>query len=111
LGQTFIADAPVVLVFSACPHASSSRYGNRGRELYAIQDATIATTFAHLTAVAEGLGSCWVGAFDPDAVTRALDLPKNQVPVSILPIGIPEREVGKTSRKPSKDMVSYDSEK
>ncbi len=108
LGQTFVADASIVLVFCACPSAASSKYGNRGRELYSTQDATIATSFAHLAAVAEGLGSCWVGAFDPEAVIKALDLPKNMVPVSILPLGLPVREVSKTARKPLKDMVTFD---
>jgi nitroreductase len=106
LGQTFVADAAVVLVFCASP-SSSSKYGSRGRELYSTQDATIATTFAHLTAVAEGLGSCWVGAFDPGAVKKALDLPDNMVPVSILPIGVPVREGSKTERKPLKEMVTF----
>jgi nitroreductase len=33
LGQTFVADASVVLVFCACPANSSGKYGSRGREL------------------------------------------------------------------------------
>jgi nitroreductase len=106
-GQTFVADASVVLVFCACPANSSGKYGSRGRELYSTQDATIATAFAHLTAVAEGLGSCWVGAFEPEAVTKALDLPENLIPVSILPLGIPVREGTKTERKPLKEMVTF----
>jgi len=106
-GQTFVADAPVVLVFCASPGAASPKYGTRGRELYSTQDATIATTFAHLTAVAEGLGSCWVGAFEPEAVIKALDLPQNMVPVSILPIGVPVHEGTKTARKPLKDIFTF----
>ena len=111
LGQTFVADAPVVLVFCACPSNISSKYGSRGRELYSTQDATIATAFAHLAAVAEGLGSCWVGAFDPDAVKKALDMPENMIPVSILPIGVPGGETSKTARKPLKDMVTFVNQK
>jgi len=107
LGQTFVADASVVLVFCAFPSNSSGKYGSRGRELYSTQDATIATAFAHLTAVSEGLGSCWVGAFDPEAVKMALDLSENMIPVSILPIGIPVKEGTKTERKPLKEMVTF----
>ena len=105
-GQTFIADAPVVFVFCTSP-GNASNYGNRGKELYSIQDATIATTFAHLAAAAEGLGSCWVGAFDPEAVIKALDLPQNMTPVSILPIGFPTKLPSSTSRKPLKEMVTF----
>ena len=49
LEQRFIAAAPVVLVFCAHPERAAS-YGERGRRLYALQDATIACTFAMLAA-------------------------------------------------------------
>ncbi len=45
-GQDFIAAAPIVLVFCAHPARSEPRYGLRGRDLYAIQDATIACCWA-----------------------------------------------------------------
>jgi len=107
-GQKDVAEAPVVLVFSACTGDSGTKYGKRGRELYAVQDATIATTFAHLAAAAEGLGSCWIGAFDPAKVSKALDLPKDLLPVAMLPIGHPQKVPGKTTRRPMKDMVTFD---
>lgn len=103
--QRFIAEAPVVLVFSAFPSASGHKYGVRGRELYSLQDATIATTFAHLAAVAEGLGSCWVGAFDPEAASKAAALPASLIPVAILPIGHPRKVLSATSRLPFGELV------
>ena len=42
--QSFIAEAPVILAFFANPGRSARKYGARGKELYAIQDATIAAT-------------------------------------------------------------------
>jgi len=105
--QKFVMEAPVVLVFSTLSWISESKYAHRGRELYTIQDATIATTYAHLAAVAEGLGSCWVGAFDPDQVSAAVDLPKDQTAVALLPIGHPKKVPGRTSRIPMKDMVTF----
>ena len=105
--QSFVKQAPVVLVFSTLSSASSSKYGSRGRDLYTIQDATIATTFAHLAAVAEGLGSCWVGAFDPEKVRAAVDLPRDQEAVALLPIGHPKKVPGRTSRNPMEEMVSF----
>jgi hypothetical protein len=61
--QWFVARAPVV-VFCAHPERSARRYGQRGVRLYAIQDATIACTFAMLAATALGLATVWVGAFE-----------------------------------------------
>lgn len=86
LGQSFVAKAPVVLVFLAAPKASGSRYGKRGENLYCIQDATIAAAYSQLAAAALGLGSAWVGAFDEDGVSKALDA-EGLIPVAIIPIG------------------------
>lgn len=44
LGQEFIAQAPAVLVFWAVPSRSAGKYGERGRVLFSLQDATIAAS-------------------------------------------------------------------
>jgi len=49
VGQSFIKEAPIILVFCALPEESARRYGVRGTNLYAIQDATIAVSYTHLT--------------------------------------------------------------
>ncbi len=85
--QEFLAQAPIDLVF--CTHAalSSARYEDRGRQLYCIQDATIACTFAMLAAAALGLSTVWVGAFDEGSVRCAIGAPQEHRPVVILPVG------------------------
>lgn len=86
-GQGFVAEVPVFLVFMALPEISAKKYGQRGRELYAVQDATIAASFAWLQAVDSGLSSCWVGAFDEEKVGEILELNESERPIAILPIG------------------------
>ncbi len=88
-GQEFVAEAPVVLVFWAVPSRSASKYGTRGRDLFALQDATIAASFAWLQAVASGLGACWVGAFDDEAVKAVLHgkIGPDWRPIALLPVG------------------------
>jgi nitroreductase len=86
-GQNQIIEAPVVFVFMALPEVSARKYNERGRNLYALQDATIAAGFAWLQAVDLGLSGGWIGGFDPAKVQKIIDLDKNQVPVAILPIG------------------------
>jgi len=56
LEQGCIAQAPLALVFCTDAGRNSDRYGERGRDLYALQDASIACTFAMLAATALGLG-------------------------------------------------------
>jgi len=88
-GQDFVAQAPVVLVFWAVPSRSAAKYGERGRNLFALQDATIAASFAWLQAVASGLGACWVGAFDDNAVRDIFrsDIGSDWRPIALMPIG------------------------
>lgn len=86
-GQKHIAEAPAVLVFVALPEKSSQKYGDRGRDLYATQDATLAASFAWLQAIDLSLSSCWVGGFDENKVRKILGLSENQKPITLLPIG------------------------
>jgi nitroreductase len=105
LGQDFIQEAAAALVFCANPEQAASRYGSRGRNLYALQDATIACTFAHLAAADLGLGSVWIGAFDDAAVWQAIGSPKGLRPVAILPLGYPAESPQPTSRRHWKEFL------
>lgn len=87
LHQAFIGEASIVLVFIAKTEESSMRYGRRGKELYSIQDATIACVYAMLACEALGLSSTWVGAFNDDKIIDILHCKNGEVPVVLLPIG------------------------
>lgn len=89
LKQEFIAEAPVVIVACAEPARSARFYGDRGRELYCLQDTAAATQNILLAATAYGLGSCWVGAFDESRVQHCLGIPPELRPVAIVAIGYP----------------------
>ncbi len=106
-GQAFISEAPICLVFCVDPEASAKQYGERGRSLYAIQDATIAAAYAQLAVVAAGMASTWVGAFDEAAVKELLGIPLHQRPVALLSIGYPAEMPEPTSRRHLNEIVSY----
>lgn len=89
LGQESVENAPLVLVFCADQQQSAEKYGERGAQFYALQDATIAAAYSQLSAAAEGLGSVWIGAFDPLEVSRVLDADAYIVPVAVIPLGYP----------------------
>jgi nitroreductase len=100
--QAFVADAPIVLVFCADPERSAERYGRRGAELFAVQDATIAAAYAQLAAAALGLGSTWVGAFDEAAAAAVVG---GLRPVCLLPLGYPAEKPEASSRRGLGDLV------
>jgi nitroreductase len=103
--QDFIAQAPLVLVFCAHPARAATRYGERGTQLYCVQDATIACTFAMLAAAALELSSVWVGAFNEEALQQAIGASKDQHPVAMLPIGYPAETPGLRERRLLADVV------
>jgi nitroreductase len=103
-GQSFVGQAPLVVVVCADAEHSATRYGDRGRTLYCLQDTAAAVAFIQLTAVDLGLGSCWVGKFDEALAAEALGLPANLRPVAILPIGYASRLATPRPRRPLSDV-------
>lgn len=65
-------------------------------------DAAIVCTHMMLQAWELGIGSCWMGAFSPAAVSEAFGIPANEHPVAILPLGYPA-----DGCKPSERHLSY----
>jgi len=105
--QTFISEAPVCLVFCADPHRSADQYEQRGRNLYAVQDATIAAAYAQLAAVAAGVGSTWIGHFDDNAIAKVIGMGDGLVPVALLSLGYPAELPEQTARRPLDEVVTY----
>jgi nitroreductase len=106
-GQSYVAEAPVVIVVCADLDVSAHGYGSRGETLYAIQDTAAAVENILLAAVAEGLGACWVGAFREEAASLALGLPPGVRPMAIVPVGKPSRAPQATGREPFEKFTRY----
>jgi len=104
-GQGFIAEAPVVIVVCSNLRAISSTYGERGKNLYSIQNAAAATQNLMLAAWDKKIGSCWVGSFNEEKVREALVLPSMIRPLAIIPLGYPSSKPSKTGRKALDDVV------
>jgi len=108
LYQTFIEEAPVVIVVCADEAQSSQGYGNRGATLYCIQDTAAATQNILLAAHALGLGTCWVGAFREELVKKALNAPMNIRPVAIIPVGHAAEKPRAPLRRSLEEVVHYE---
>ncbi len=107
-GQEFLLSASVVIAVCTVAERSSERYGQRGKDLYCIQDTAAAVEHILLGATALGMGTCWVGAFDEAAAFRVLDLPKELRPVALIPIGYPAKTLlRQTTRIPLEEVVTF----
>lgn len=101
----FTVEPPVIFVICSVPEESAKEYGERGRNLYALQDATIFASYLQLSATSLGLASCWVGSFDEKEVSKMLDLPESLVPVVMIPVGYTQDEPREKSRKSLEEIV------
>ncbi len=105
--QPFLIQAPVCMVFSADPARSSKKYGKRGADLYSLQDATIAGTFAMLAAVDLGLATVWVGDFDEKQVQQVVG-EKSLRPVAMFALGYPAEEPEASPRRAIEEIFHGD---
>lgn len=99
-GQTYLAEAPVVIVICADLDVCAHGYGSRGEDLYSIQDTAAAVENILLAATAEGLGACWVGAFSEEKAREVLRLAPGVRPLAMVPVGHEAHAVIKTAREP-----------
>ena len=103
--QGFVAEAPVVI--AACAQ-TDNHVMMCGQPCYPI-DVAIAIDHITLKAVKEGLGTCWIGAFDEKAVQAVLRIPPEIRVVSLLTVGYPQTLRSKKTRKPLAEIVRYES--
>ncbi len=108
LKQTFIQQAPVVIVVCASEDRSSIGYGMRGKTLYCVQDTAAAIQNINLAAYSLGLGTCWVGAFKEEEVREVLEIPRGKRPVAVIPVGYPAQSPTPRRRRPVDDLIHHE---
>jgi SagB-type dehydrogenase family enzyme len=89
LKQDWIREAPAVFCLAALYQRTATRYGERAAR-YVHLEAGHAAENLLLQAVALGLGGVVIGAFHDGQVQRALDLPEEQAPLYLIPVGHPK---------------------
>ena len=95
-----VGEAGAVVVICADPDAGSQTYP---------LDAAIAGTNMTLMATSLGIGSCWIGAFEEQALRDILHIPSNLKLIALIAFGY---EVGKASAPPRlklSNIVHYES--
>ena len=106
--KEWFANAPHILVIVGLKdHAWVRSYdGYNSLET----DVAIAMTHIILAATNEGVGTCWIAAFDPEVLRKALDLNDNQVVYCITPLGYPRsgyKKPAPRTRKSLKEITEF----
>lgn len=99
---------PVVIVVAYDPKEAWDREGD-GKNHGEI-DAALATAQMMLQAADLGLGTTYVGMFDPEKIRAAFPQCKDLTPIAVLPLGYPAENAHPsrlhTSRKPVEELVT-----
>ena len=71
-------------------------------------DLAIALEHIALAATAEGLGTCWVGAFSEDAARQVIGAPEQIRIVELMPLGYPDAARSPKNRTPMSEILMFD---
>ena len=99
--------APLCFVVCTDAQRCAARYEERGKSLYCIQDTAAAIENILLCARDLELDTCWCGAFDEDAVSGILNIPRELRPVALIPTGYAKERGEKRNRRPISEVVTY----
>jgi nitroreductase len=103
-GQSFIGEAPIVLV--ACATESKAIMAC-GQPAYTV-DVSIACAFMILQAYELGLGTCWIGAFNEGEVKKILKVPESIRIVAMIPLGYPNQPPSQRVRKGLNQIICFE---
>jgi nitroreductase len=101
----WFASAPLIVCACGLPKENWVR---RDGKNYNDVDVTIAMDHLILAAANEGLGTCWIAAFDPAAAREVLALPPNVELVAVTPLGYPAETPVGPGRRPLEELVYYE---
>jgi nitroreductase len=102
--QPWLAAAPVILAMVGTTPESVMHCGVPTDPV----DCAIALDHMSLAAVAEGLGTCWIGHFDQDACRRILGVPAAAKIVELMPLGYPSGRRKSRARKELQEVVCHE---
>ena len=101
--KPWFVQAPVIIC--AC---AITTLGQPFREGGSYRDVAIVMDHLILAATNLGLGTCWIGAFDPNATRDILGLPEEAIPIVFATIGYSKDQPRPKKRKPVDELVRYE---
>ena len=103
--RDWFVQAPLVICACGIPARAWVRSDGKN-----YNDVDVAIVMDHLILAATdlGLGTCWVGAFDPAAAREVLALPDGVEPIAFTPLGYPADRPRPKKRKALSELVRYE---
>lgn len=103
--QDWFVQPPLVVCACGLPGQNWAR-----KDGHNYNDVDVAIVMDHLILAAAnlGLGTCWIGEFDPDAARQVLGLPEGVEPLAFTPLGYPADQPRSKNRKALSDLVRYE---
>lgn len=95
----FLSECPVIIV--GCGDFEA-------RPKWFALDTFISMEHIALTAVEEGLGTCWIGYFNEDEIKQLLEIPENLRVVAVMGLGFSDESPAPKERKLLEEFVSYE---
>jgi nitroreductase len=108
LGQSQVENASVLIIVCSNTSRSVDRYRKRGIEFYSIIDGAFASMIILLSAVNEGIGASFIGAFEDNEVRKILRLPVQVKPIGIIALGFPAEKPERFERIGLSNLVHYE---
>ncbi len=109
MGSVYIRDwfltAPVYIIVCVSKSAAWKRADGLS---YAMVDAALAMDHMILAATEQGLGTCFIAAFDRNAAVQLLRIPADWEPILITPLGYPLATPPQKKRKLLSDVVRWE---
>lgn len=102
--RDWFSEPPYVLLVCT---VKSRCWVRRDGKPYGDVDSAIVMDHIILAATAEGLGTCWIGAFDAEAAKEAFDLPDDLEPIAFTPLGYERQTTFNKMRREISELVIY----
>ena len=99
-------EAPMVIAI--CTQSSKAWKRKYDARCLIDVDAAIAADHMTLAAADIGLGTCWVGAFDPKVIRKVLGVPRAVEPLILLTLGHPNENGRPKMRLSLEKLVRYE---
>lgn len=103
--REWFSRAPLIIGICTLPGQAWVRADGKN---YADVDAAIVMDHLILAAADAGLGTCWIGAFDPRAARAIFNIPETAEPVAFTPLGYAADHPKPKQRKALKELVRHE---
>ena len=102
----WLIQAPVMIACCTYPEDSYKKIGGYVNS----HQIDLGLAFEHLilAAAEQGLGTCWIGAFDESEVKKILKVPENVNLLALTPVGYPVKIGKERNRKSLSEIISYE---